>query len=47
MELNLPKSFKSDSEFEEEAEDTALLMDEEDSRENLEYNQIPEPQQLE
>ena len=49
MEQNLPlqdKSFKSDSESEEEAEDTALLIDEEDSKENLENNLIPEPQQL-
>ena len=49
MEQNLPvqdQSLKSDREPEEEAEDAALSIDEEDSRENLENHLIPEPQQL-
>ena len=49
MEQNLPvqdQSLKSDRESEEEAEDAALSIDEEDSRENLENHLIPEPQQL-
>ena len=49
MEQNPPvqdQSFKSDREPEEEAEDAALWIDEEDSRENLENHLIPEPQQL-
>ena len=49
MQQNLPvqdQSFESDGECEEEAEDTTLLIDEEESSENLENNQIPEPQQL-
>ena len=49
MEQNLPvqdQSLKSDREPEEEAEDAALSINEEDSRENLENHLIPEPQQL-
>ena len=49
MEQNPPvqdQSFKSDREPEEEAEDAALWIDEEDSRENRENHLIPEPQQL-
>ena len=49
MEQNLPvqdQSLKSDREPEEEAENAALSIDEEDSRENLENHLIPEPQQL-
>ena len=40
------QSFKSDSECDKEAEDTTLLIDEEDRSENLENEKIPEPQQL-
>ena len=49
MEQNLPvqdQSLKSDREPEEKAEDAALSIDEENSRENLENHLIPEPQQL-
>ena len=49
MQQNLPvqdQSFKSDSECDKEAEDTTLLIDEEDRSENLENEKIPEPQQL-
>ena len=49
MQQNLPvqdQSFKSDSECDKEAEDTTILIDEEDRSENLENEKIPEPQQL-
>ena len=49
MQQNLPvqdQSFKNDSECDKEAEDTTLLIDEEDRSENLENEKIPEPQQL-
>ena len=49
MQQNLPvqdQSFKSDNECDKEAEDTTLLIDEEDRSENLENEKIPEPQQL-
>ena len=49
MQQNLPvqdQSFKSDSECDKEAEDTTLLIDEEDRSENLENEKIPEPRQL-
>ena len=49
MQQNMPvqdQSFKSDSECDKEAEDTTLLIDEEDRSENLENEKIPEPQQL-
>ena len=49
MQQNLPvqdQSFESDGECKEETKDTTLLIDEEESSENLENNQIPEPQQL-
>lgn len=49
MEQNLPvqeQSFKSDSEPEEEARDTALLINGQDSKENLENDLILEPQKL-
>ena len=49
MEQNLPvqeQSFESDSEPEEEARDTALLINGQDSKENLENDLILEPQKL-
>ena len=44
MQQNLPvqdQSFKNDSECDKEAEDTTLLIDEEDRSENLENEKIP------
>ena len=44
MQQNLPvqdQSFKNDRECDKEAEDTTLLIDEEDRSENLENEKIP------